>query len=47
MAMTIHVDIVSAEEEIFSGSAEMVYAPAAMGEVGIAIINCLQLATWG
>jgi F-type H+-transporting ATPase subunit epsilon len=36
MAMTIHVDIVSAEEEIFSGTAEMVYAPAAMGEVGIA-----------
>ena len=36
MAMTIHVDIVSAEEEIFSGTAEMVFAPAAMGEVGIA-----------
>ena len=36
MAMTIHVDIVSAEGEIFTGSAEMVYAPAAMGEVGIA-----------
>ena len=36
MAMTIHVDIVSAEQEIFSGPAEMVYAPAEMGEVGIA-----------
>jgi F-type H+-transporting ATPase subunit epsilon len=36
MAMTIHVDIVSAEGEIFSGVAEMIYAPAAMGEVGIA-----------
>ncbi|MCG7871542.1 MAG: F0F1 ATP synthase subunit epsilon [Candidatus Thiodiazotropha lotti] len=36
MAMTIHVDIVSAEGEIFSGVAEMVYAPAVMGEVGIA-----------
>ena len=36
MAMTTHVNIVSAEEEIFSGSAEMVFAPAAMGEVGIA-----------
>jgi len=36
MAMTTHVDIVSAEEEIFSGTAEMVYAPAEMGEVGIA-----------
>ncbi|HEY5791383.1 MAG TPA: F0F1 ATP synthase subunit epsilon [Gammaproteobacteria bacterium] len=36
MAMTIHVDIVSAEREIFSGSAEMVFAPAQRGEVGIA-----------
>ena len=35
MAMTIHVDIVSAEEAIFSGTAEMVVAPAAGGEVGI------------
>ena len=34
--MTLHVDIVSAEEEIFSGPATMVYAPAEMGEVGIA-----------
>ena len=33
--MTIHVDIVSAEAEIFSGLAEMVFAPAVMGEVGI------------
>ncbi len=36
MGMTIHVDIVSAEQEIFSGTAEMVFAPASMGEVGIA-----------
>lgn len=36
MAMTVHVDIVSAEREIFSGLAEMVFAPAMMGEVGIA-----------
>lgn len=35
MAMTVHVDIVSAESEIFSGLAEMVFAPAVMGEVGI------------
>ncbi len=35
MAMTMHVDIVSAESEIFSGTAEMVLAPAIMGEVGI------------
>ena len=36
MAYTIHVDIVSAEREIFSGQAEMVFAPAIMGEIGIA-----------
>ncbi len=35
MAMTIHVDIVSAEAEIFSVLAEMVFAPAVMGEVGV------------
>jgi F-type H+-transporting ATPase subunit epsilon len=35
MAMTVHVDIVSAEKEIFSGLAEMVFAPAELGEVGI------------
>jgi F-type H+-transporting ATPase subunit epsilon len=32
---TMQVDIVSAEEEIFSGEAELVVAPAEMGEVGI------------
>lgn len=36
MANTIHVDIVSAEHELFSGEATMVFAPAVMGEVGIA-----------
>lgn len=36
MSMTMHVDIVSAEEEIYSGTATMVFAPAEMGEVGIA-----------
>ena len=35
MAMSVHVDIVSAEKEIFSGLAEMVFAPAELGEVGI------------
>ncbi len=35
MAMTMHVDIVSAESELFSGTAEVVVAPAANGEVGI------------
>ena len=33
---TIHVDIVSAEGEIFKGEVAMVFAPAMMGEVGIA-----------
>ena len=32
----MHVDIVSAEGEIFSGEAAMVFAPAQMGDVGIA-----------
>lgn len=36
MAMTMHVDIVSAEEEIFSGTANFVVCPAVMGEVGVA-----------
>jgi len=36
MTMTIRVDIVSAEREIYSGLAELVVAPAEMGEVGIA-----------
>ncbi|MEY4760582.1 MAG: hypothetical protein RLZZ200_438 [Pseudomonadota bacterium] len=36
MAKTIHVDIVSAEGEIYSGPAEMVFVPAQEGELGIA-----------
>ncbi len=35
MAMTIHVDIVSAEASLYSGLAEFVVVPAEMGEVGI------------
>jgi F-type H+-transporting ATPase subunit epsilon len=35
MANTIHVDIVSAEGEIFAGEAEMVFVPAKEGELGI------------
>jgi F-type H+-transporting ATPase subunit epsilon len=35
MAMTLHVDIVSAEKELFSGPAEMVTAPGELGELGI------------
>jgi F-type H+-transporting ATPase subunit epsilon len=34
--MAIHVDIVSAEGAIYSGEARMVFAPAKMGDVGIA-----------
>ncbi len=36
MSSTIKVDIVSAEGEIFSGAATMVFASARMGDVGIA-----------
>lgn len=35
MALTMHVDIVSAEKEIFSGRAEILIAPLSEGEVGI------------
>ena len=34
--MPIHVDIVSAEGAIFSGEADMVFAPGKLGELGIA-----------
>jgi F-type H+-transporting ATPase subunit epsilon len=35
MAMTIHVDVVSAEESIYSGLAEFVVLPGEAGELGI------------
>ncbi len=35
MANTIHVDVVSAEESIFSGEAEFVVLPGEVGELGI------------
>lgn len=35
MAMTIHVDVVSAEESIFSGLAQFVVLPGEAGELGI------------
>ncbi|HEX9194354.1 MAG TPA: F0F1 ATP synthase subunit epsilon [Burkholderiales bacterium] len=35
MANTIHVDVVSAEENIFSGEAEFVVLPGEAGELGI------------
>ena len=44
MAMTIHVDVVSAEESIFSGLAEFVVLPGETGELGI-LPNHTQLMT--
>jgi F-type H+-transporting ATPase subunit epsilon len=35
MASTIHVDVVSAEESIYSGEAEFVVLPGIMGELGV------------
>mgnify|MGYP001613478235 CR=1 FL=1 len=35
MAMTVHVDVVSAEASIYSGLAEVVVVPGEMGELGI------------
>jgi F-type H+-transporting ATPase subunit epsilon len=35
MALTIHCDIVSAEQEIFSGLVEMLVATGSLGELGI------------
>ena len=36
MTNTIHIDIVSAEGEVYTGEATMVFAPAVGGEIGIA-----------
>ena len=35
MAATFHVDVVSAEEQIFSGEAEFVVLPGEVGELGV------------
>ncbi|HPE60813.1 MAG TPA: F0F1 ATP synthase subunit epsilon [Thiolinea sp.] len=35
MAMTMHLDVVSAEEQLFSGTVEEVIAPGVLGELGI------------
>ena len=35
MAQSIHVDIVSAEGQMFSGEASMVFVPGSQGELGI------------
>ena len=42
---TIQVDIVSAEGEIHTGEAAMVFAPASMGEIGIAPRHAPMLTT--
>jgi F-type H+-transporting ATPase subunit epsilon len=43
--VAIHVNIVSAEGEIFTGDADMVFAPAKGGEVGIAPRHAPMLTT--
>ena len=43
MAMTLHVDIVSAEKELFSGPVEMVVAPGELGELGILPVSYTHL----
>ena len=45
MAETIHVDIVSAEGEMFSGEASMVFAPGTLGDLGIAPRHAPLLST--
>ena len=45
MAMTIHVDIVSADKPILSGQATFVVAPTTMGELGITPRHTQLLAT--
>ena len=45
MAMTMHVDIVSAEKEIYSGTVTQVFAPAELGEVGIMPRHAPMLST--
>ena len=45
MAMTIHVNIVSAEKEIYSGTVIQVFAPAEMGEVGVMPRHAPMLST--
>lgn len=45
MAMTMHVNIVSAENEIYSGTVIQVFAPAAMGEVGVMPRHAPMLST--
>jgi F-type H+-transporting ATPase subunit epsilon len=43
--MTMHINIVSAETEIFSGTVTQVFAPAEMGEVGVLPRHAPMLST--
>jgi len=45
MAMTMHINIVSAESEIYSGTVTQVFAPAEMGEVGVLPRHAPMLST--
>jgi F-type H+-transporting ATPase subunit epsilon len=45
MAMTMHINIVSAENEIYSGTITQVFAPAEMGEVGVMPRHAPMLST--
>lgn len=45
MSMTMHVNIVSAESEIYSGTVTQVFAPAEMGEVGVMPRHAPMLST--
>ena len=45
MAMTMHVNIVSAEQEIYSGTVTQLFAPAVMGEVGVMPRHAPMLST--
>ena len=41
----IHVDVVSATEEIYSGEAKCVFAPASLGEIGIYPMHVALIST--
>ncbi len=45
MSMTMHVNIVSAEKEIYSGTVTQVFAPAELGEVGVMPRHAPMLST--
>jgi F-type H+-transporting ATPase subunit epsilon len=45
MSMTMHVNIVSAEKEIYSGTVTQIFAPAELGEVGVMPRHAPMLST--